>query len=82
MARGEKSKSMSADKKTARTKQRKMQASGVSRRVAEDRAWDQVNVARSKRQAGTSGGRSKVSKRTTQPKGSTSKENTSNKSRR
>jgi hypothetical protein len=82
MARGDKSKSMSADKKTARTKQRKMQASGVSRRVAEDRAWDQVNVARSKRQTGTAGGRSKVSKRTTKPKGSTSKENRTNKSRR
>jgi hypothetical protein len=82
MARGDKSKSISADKESARKTQRKLQATGTSKRAAEKRAWDQTNEARSKRQAGTSGGRSKVSKRTTAPKGSTSKTKTSGKTRR
>jgi hypothetical protein len=82
MARGDKSKSISAAKNTARKKQKKLQASGVSKRTAERRAWDQSNQARSKRQAGTAGGRSKGSKRTTKPKGSTRKTKTTGKTRR
>ena len=82
MARGDKSKLISAEKESTRKTQRKMQAKGVSKRTAEKRAWDQTNQARSKRQAGTAGGRSKVSKRTTAPKGSTRKAKTVGKSRR
>lgn len=73
---------MSSIKESARTTQKKLQASGVSKRSAERRAWDDVNQARSKRQVGTAGGRSKVSKGTTKPSGSTSKSKTTGKTRR
>jgi hypothetical protein len=85
MARGDKSKSISAEKESTRKKQRKLQASGMSKRSAENRAWDETNQARSKRQTGTAGGRSKVSKRTTAPArniGSTRKAKTVGKTRR
>lgn len=82
MARGDKSKSISAVKESARKTQKKLQATGLSKRTAERRAWDKTNQARSKRQAGTAGGRSKVSKRTTKPKGSTRKTKTTGKTRR
>ena len=82
MARGDKSKAISSTKDSARKKQKKLQASGLSKRAAERRAWDQTNEARSKRQAGTAGGRSKVSKRTTKPAGSTRKGKTTGKTRR
>jgi hypothetical protein len=82
MARGDKSKSISKVKDSARKTQKKLQASGLSKRTAERGAWDQTNQARSKRQAGTAGGRSKVSKRTMKLKGSTSKTKTTGKTRR
>jgi hypothetical protein len=82
MARGDKSKSISAEKKATSNTQRKMQAGGMSKRTAERRAWDETNQARSKRQAGTAGGRSKISKRTMTPKGSTRKTKTTGKTRR
>ena len=81
MPRGTKSKEVSAAKNSARKKQNKLQASGLSRRSAEDRAWTQTNQARSKRQAGAASGRSKVSKRTTKPSGSTRKSKTTGKTR-
>jgi hypothetical protein len=82
MARGTKARSTSDAKKTAQKTQKRLQGAGVSKRSAERRAWDQVNEARSKRQAGTAGGRSKVSKRTMRPSGSTSKSKTTGKTRR
>ena len=82
MARGDKSKSISKVKESARKTQKKLQASGLSKRTAERSAWDQTNQARSKRQVGTAGGRSKFSKRTMKPKGSTSKTKTTGKTRR
>ena len=83
MARGDKSKSISGVKDEARKKQKKLQARGVSKRSAEDRAWDSVNkTGRGTRASGTSGGRSKVSKRTMTPKGSTKKTKTTGKTRR
>ena len=82
MARGDKSKTISSVKESARKRQRKLQASGLSKRSAESRAWDQTNQVRSKRQAGTAGGRSKVSKRTTmKSQGSTRKSKTTGKTR-
>jgi hypothetical protein len=82
MARGDKSKLIRAEKKSTPKTQRKLQAGGMSKRMAEKRAWDQTSEARSKRQSGTTGGRSKVSKRTTTPKGTTRKTQTVGKSRR
>lgn len=82
MPRGDKSKAISTEKDSARKTQRKLQAGGMSKRSAENRAWDETNQARSKRQTGTAGGRSKVSKRTTAPKGSTRKAKTVGKTRR
>ena len=82
MARSDKSKLIVAEKKSTPQIQRKMKAAGLSKRAAEKRAWDQTSEARSKRQTGTAGGRSKVSKRTTAPKGSTRKTQTVGKTRR
>lgn len=83
MARGDKSKSVTSAKKSARKKQGALQARGMSKRSAERRSWDQEKQARSKRQAGTSGGRSKVSKRTTmKSSGSTRKAKNTGKTRR
>ena len=69
-------------KKSAPEKQRKLQSAGLSKRSAENRAWDEANKARTNRASGTAGGRSKISKRTTKPKGSTKKTKTTGKARR
>jgi hypothetical protein len=83
MDRGEKSRAISAVKEEARKTQRKLQDSGLSKRTAEKSAWEQANrTGRGTRSSGTAGGRSKVSKRTLSPKGSTSKSKTTGKTRR
>lgn len=53
----------------------------MSKRSAENRAWDEANQTRTTRARGTAGGRSKISKRTTKPKGSTKKTKTTGKTR-
>jgi hypothetical protein len=81
MARGEKSNATSARKDTARKTQAKLQDNGLSKRAAERRAWDDVTSSRSARSAGTSGGKSEVSKRTAPAKGSTRKTKNTGKTR-
>ncbi|HTG43427.1 MAG TPA: hypothetical protein VK633_02725, partial [Verrucomicrobiae bacterium] len=64
-------------------KQKTLQTAGVSKRTAERRAWDETNrTSRGTTSTGTAGGRSKVSKRTTRPAGSTSKAKTTGKTRK
>jgi hypothetical protein len=84
MARGDKAESISNSKAEARKAQRRLQNGGLSKRNAENRAWDAVNrTGRATRASGTAGGRSKVSKRTTmRPQGSTRKTKTAGKTRR
>jgi hypothetical protein len=83
MPRGDKPRGASSDKERAEKTQGRLQAAGLSRRTAEDRAWDEVNrKGRGTKSAGTSGGRSKVSKRTTRPAGSTSKSKSTGKTRK
>jgi hypothetical protein len=83
MARGDKARSISGAKEEARTTQRKLQEAGVSKRSAERIAWDKIHRnGLAKRASGTASGRSKVSKRTTLPKGSTRKAKTIGKTRR
>src|SRR4051812_15262021 len=82
MARGDKAKTMSATKEEAARKQKKLQAAGASKSAAERRAWDETNKKRTAQQAGTSGGRSRLSKRALAPKGSTSKTKTTGKTRK
>lgn len=82
MARGDKTKKITGVKEKAERKQKKLQAAGASKRTAERRAWDETNKERTARQAGTSGGRSRLSKRTLAPKGSASKSKTTGKTRK
>jgi hypothetical protein len=85
MARGDKSKAIGQAKENARESQERLQGAGLSKRSAEKRAWDQANPGsrgRGTTSAGTASGRSKVSKRTMTPKGSTAKAKTTGKSRR
>ena len=83
MARGDKSKLISDVKEKAVKKQKQLQSAGLSKRSAENRAWDLLNKTEGGTTgAGTSGGRSKVSKRTTTPSGSTRKGKTTGKTRK
>lgn len=70
-----------ARKKTVQKAQRTLQNNGLSKRSAERRAWDEITTARSARQTGTAGGRSKVSKRTPATPGSTRKAKNTGKTR-